>query len=621
MRIATGTQNFIELVKKSDKIVDKSLLIKEIIEDLSHAILFTAPRRWGKSVNLSMIKEFIERKVNENGDLIEREKTEAYSAFHRKIGFTSSASSTYEGLAIINSDARDHEGQYPVIYMDLKNCGGNTYISTKNKLKDKVIKEYERHSYLVHSSRKFSELGSIREKYNELVIKIKSIDESANNALDESLLNLSELLHKHHSKKVWILIDEYDAPINNMYFENDGVKNNNERERVVSLFKNVLSSALKNNEHLEKGILTGILRVAKGSTLSGLNNVEERSFADSKYAGLYGFTQKDVEDLFDDYNVRDGNLRKSFERHYNGYTTEIPNIKIYNPWSVLRALRQYSEFSGLSHDQILKPYWDESGSSNFIVNFLRHPIIAKDIARLTKGESIQFREIAPFEKTHLTTLEELVSDQESSLVIKTETRNLLLTYLKLTGYLDKNQKGSSVRIPNEEIRRNFNSKLESYYEEIFPRITSQQKNQVISALNELFVDSTQAAKNLQAHLSNMVQLIGEETKLNENFFHSLFNYIAYDNKQILYLGSEYRIEGSGKRADTVFLKEHQGVIVELKYGKSSQEALEQIERNQYYQVFHEYNEIQFNQINKVIHVGINFSYDKKVEVEIKVLML
>ena len=623
MQIATGTQDFTELVKSSDKIVDKTLLIKEIIEDRAKVILITAPRRWGKSINMSMLKAFLEKKVDKDGNPIDREKTDEYMVFYGgEVGIGFGDRKNLEKLEIfsdqkVNEGVKKRQGQYPVIYLDFKDCKGNSYEEAENNVREKICKAFQEHDYLKNSNK-------LKPYQKEQIQKFINRGPSLTiTDINDGIRFLSECLKEDHGQRAWILIDEYDAPINNMYFEDASIKNPEERDKVIKLFKGILSSALKGNDtNLEKGILTGILRVAKGSSLSGLNNIEERSFADAKYTGLYGFTQKNVNDLFTSYRVEDEGLRKKFEEHYNGYSTQKKGVKIYNPWSVLKALKQFSELPNPIHDQVLKQYWDESGSSHFIANFLRHLIIAKDINKLIKGKSIQFTEVAPFEKSNLEELERLVNNKENNLIITQNTRNLLFTYLKLTGYLDKDQSNNSVKIPNEEIKINFKSKLESYYEEVFPRITSYQKNQLISTLNEFFDNPSQAEKNLEVLLSNIFQTTDEKTKLNEDLIHSLFNYIAYNNSALgyLYMGSEYIVDGSGKRADTVFLKENQGVIVELKYKKSAREALDQIQKNEYHKAFEEYNKKQSNKISQVIPVGINLKDNKQVEVKVGTLI-
>lgn len=244
-QIATGISEFKELVKSSSIIVDKSLLIKEFIEDYGQTLLMTYPRRWGKSINLDMIKTFFEIEVDENGNTLNKKNRENYKIFFENEKFQ---------FQILNSEIifkqekyspKELQGEYPVILIDFKATKGKSYEEVLSFFKGQLIELFLKYEYLLESKRLHN--------YDIITYK-KCIEDPSIQELSKGIYYLSKFLNKHFNKRVIILVDEYDAAINNAYIN---FKNEEEAEKVISLFRNILENTFKGNEYLEKGLITG----------------------------------------------------------------------------------------------------------------------------------------------------------------------------------------------------------------------------------------------------------------------------------------------------------------------------------------------------------------------------
>ncbi|MCC8400241.1 MAG: AAA family ATPase, partial [Rickettsia endosymbiont of Platyusa sonomae] len=349
-RMMVGTDEFYDLVVNSDVFVDKSLMVKELLEDSGKVILITRPRRWGKSLNMNMLQKFFEIEVDQNGKpVVAEERVNKKLFIGGEVDLGIKGKKTLEALKINGNEyAMAQQGNYPVISINFKDVKGSSYQEIETKIQMQIIKLYEKHRYLGQSCQESTKLLSNAQK-NQLDKYLSgSIDKLG---IENSLCFLSELLFKHFNQKVYILIDEYDTPINSAYIEfGDKLK---EFDEVLKIFRGMFGSSLKSNPCLEKGIITGILRIAKANLFSDLNNVSEYTLLDKKFAKFYGFTQEEVDELLT--KVPLGTNPEEIKNWYNGYS--FGGEIIYNPWSIMQCL---------AHAGNLDTYWVDSGGLSLV---------------------------------------------------------------------------------------------------------------------------------------------------------------------------------------------------------------------------------------------------------------
>ncbi|MFU7503298.1 MAG: AAA family ATPase, partial [Candidatus Tisiphia sp.] len=402
-KMLVGTDEFYDLVVNSDVFVDKSLMIKELLEDSGKVILITRPRRWGKSLNMDMMRRFLEIEVGERGKPLAQEKRVNYKLFTGGIvdlGFDETKE--LQPLKIsIHKNIIKRQGQFPVIYINFKEVKGSNYKEIISSIIDQIIELYERFNYLEQYIQEDNKFFSIPQK-----VKLKNYLSGDINIsyLKNSLKFLSQILYKHFKQRVYILIDEYDTPINNAYLEL-GHKTK-EFDQILKLFRGILGSSLKTNPYLEKGVITGILRIAKANLFSDLNNVTEYTLLDKKFAKFYGFTQAEVDELLTVVPTKTN--PEEIQNWYNGYT--FGGEIIYNPWSIMQCLAREGE---LDH------YWLDSGGTSIIDKVFVSDEIQEDLTKLLEGEGIVrklYKQIS---------LEEIEDNQ-----------NIFYSLLLFTGYLN-----------------------------------------------------------------------------------------------------------------------------------------------------------------------------------------
>jgi len=332
--------DFEEIISNNIYYIDKTLLIREIETKNEKVYLFPRPRRFGKTLNMMMLRRFFE-------------KTEV------------SKKPLFDGLLIANEpEIMAKQGQYPVIWLTFKDCNGIDFQSTYEKITRLVQKEYQRHNYLEKSEQ-------LDDKYKEYYKSI--VDLKANRTdVEESIKNLCIFLEKHYNQKPYLLIDEYDSPINHSYTK--GFYN-----ECITLLRNLYSSALKDNPYIEKAIITGIYRVAKESIFSGLNNLKVATILNDDFADSFGFTQEEVDKIIIDYE-READA-ETIKNWYNGYIFG-KNTVIYNPWSVLNYVDD--------KDHMPKPYWLNTSNNDIIKELISNskPEIKKDIEVLLQGGTL-----------------------------------------------------------------------------------------------------------------------------------------------------------------------------------------------------------------------------------------
>ena len=394
--VPVGIEDFERIINEDYYYVDKTLLIEELLINRAPVTLFTRPRRFGKTLNMSMIKYFFDVKNKEE---------------NKKL---------FENLKIYNSEYMSEQGKYPVIFISLKDLKGDTWEECLKRLKLFIFDLYAEFEY-------------IREKMNEWdkrkFEKVLYEKEDADYIM--SLKFLSDSLYKYHGEKVIILIDEYDAPIINAF--DKGYYN-----EAVNFFQTFYSSALKTNNSLKYGILTGITRIIKEGIFSGLNNLKVDTILNKKYSEYFGLLESEVVEMLDYFGMK--YKIEEVKEWYNGYI--FGEREVYNPWSIVNYI----------DNREIKAYWANVSGNTLLENMLNHAgeSVYEDLKRFTDGESIE-KYISDG-----TTIKSLLSND-----------NEIWQLLLYSGYLTKDRKQKEIdvtteytdvynlRIPNKEIRKYF----------------------------------------------------------------------------------------------------------------------------------------------------------------------
>lgn len=339
-KIPIGVSDFKSIIEENYYFIDKSLFIKEIIEDGSKVILLPRPRRFGKTLNMSMLKYFYEDSKEDNRSLFDNLKINEYD------------------------DVMDMQGKYPLIYITFKDMKDNNFQSFLIKIKDLIAEEYGRHRILL----KDDILAEEEKNFFKEILNSTASQER----VELSLKHLSKYLHRYYGQKCVIIVDEYDIPIQSGYI-------NGFYDEIIGFMRNFLTGGLKYNSYLEKAVLTGILRVAKESIFSGLNNLEVSTLLSYNFDSSFGFLEEEVKELLKYYNIEYemGQVRN----WYNGYI--FGDKVIYNPWSILSYTKNNREG--------LRPHWVNTSSNDLVKKLLAKGTekLKTELESLIKGESIE----------------------------------------------------------------------------------------------------------------------------------------------------------------------------------------------------------------------------------------
>jgi len=401
-RFPLNRSDFKTIIEDDYYFIDKSMLIHQLISGSSDILLFPRPRRFGKTCNLSMIRYFFEKSEPSNGHL-------------------------FNGLAIQNQETWQYQGKYPVIFISLRNCTGLNWQRCFSLFTHILSSEFIRHEYLLDSE----VLNSHEKSDFESIIRRKA--DQGTCAL--ALKSLSKHLNKYYHQKVIILCDEYDTPIHNGYLCNY-------YEEIIDFMRLFLGSGYKDNDNLYKGVLTGILRVARESIFSELNNLDVYTVIDDQFSEFFGITDSEIQKLMKDYDLKDH--ESIIKKAYDGYT--FGNHTIYNPWSVLHYFENPNAGS--------KPYWINTSANGLIreLIFQEHMLKVSDIQDLIDGKAV-------WKKIN----ENLVMKE-----LKT-FRDAVWNLLLFSGYLtitekkpDPDHSDSQIcclKIPNTEIKNYFKNEM------------------------------------------------------------------------------------------------------------------------------------------------------------------
>jgi hypothetical protein len=568
--------DFADVVTGSSIFVDKSLFVKEIIEDSSKVILITMPRRWGKSLNLDTLKRFLS--VEEEQKELNK-KLFAGGEIQVQQGFTTITKQIQPSkLVTENPDALNIQGQFPVIFIDFKDCKGGNFEKVKFNLNKKITDTIENFGYLALSEKTFSGLITIGQKYSELLSNTKS------GIFKDTIKDLSSLLYSYHDKKAWILIDEYDAAANQAYLE----FNDEEAKQVSELFRGIFESALKGNEHLEKGVMIGVQYIVKSGMLSGLNNLSKYNVTSTKYSKYYGINQEEMDLLLEHFGIDESKAAR-IKDWYNGYqsnigTAEEPNfIDKYNIWSVVNYLNKQPEG--------FKSYWENHSLGNVInKEILKNPIIKNIVEGLINNNHLVLTNLtSDFNIDDFNALKSILNKHDQ-INIKQDGIDLLFSYLFITGYLTNALTTNKYSLPNKEIKIEFETKLKDYYNQIF-NISPAKFNKLTETLTEVFSEKTtdeivhifKTEFGVQlTDLISTLELYDDNKAIkgafkNEDLMHSLLNNIAIQIVNAKFASERYttKPDGTKGRADIVLEKNNCGVVIEMKYKGTANEALEQ----------------------------------------------
>ena len=539
-KIPIGVENFKEIINNNCYYVDKTKFIEEILNDGSKIKLFTRPRRFGKTLNMSTIKHFFDIKNNEE---------------NRKL---------FNNLDIEKSVYIKEQGQYPVIFVSMKGIKDITWEEAKSSLKILISKLYSEFKYLLDDLDEF-DLPRFK-KY-----LLADID-FAN--LKNALEFLTRVLYEKHKKEVILLIDEYDSPLISAY-------EHNYYDEAINFFKVFYGEALKTNDYLKMGIITGIIRVIKAGIFSDLNNLRVYSILDKQYSDFFGFTEKEVEKILIDFNI-EYNLPE-VKSWYDGY--RFGDTEVYNPWSILNFVQ----------NRELEGYWIGT-SGNFLI---------KEVLKDSNSEiNISLEKLFNGEK-----IEEVITGNSdlSSLLSYHEIWELLL----FSGYLTVDKKIDedvySLRLPNKEIRKFFKNEF------IDITFGASEFRKTMEALRNNKIEEFE--KNLQNILLKSTSYMDGK---NENFYHGLFLGMSFylDNK---YSVKSNREAGLGRydvliepinKKERAFILEFKVTDSEKNLEKFSKEALEQI-INKKYNI-----ELIEKGIKNITYIGIAF-YKKQLRISYK----
>ena len=538
LKLPVGIENFEEIRKLGFYYIDKTRLIEQLLQGWGKVTLFTRPRRFGKTLNMSMLKSFFE---------IGTDKT------------------LFDGLYISGNKelCDEHMGKYPVIFLSFKGVEGLTYDEAFDVLVRVIGKEISRVSFLADSD-KLTMLE--REQYKGLTIIEDGSFVFSKDKLISSLQLLSQLLYKHYGQKVVILIDEYDVPLDKA-FQNGYYK------EMVSLIRGLFGQALKTNEFLQFAVLTGCLRVSKESIFTGLNNFEINSIVDIDHDEQFGFTDDEVMKLLSDYDRSE--RYHDAKEWYDGY--HFGNADIYCPWDVINFAKK------LVSDPSARPsaFWINSSGNDMVKRFV-------DKADQTTRDEIEKLVAGGFVEKQLRL--DLTYDEIDN------TIDNLWSVLFTTGYLtkigevkvpDSESYAYKLVIPNKEVREVFILQIQEWFKAVVAKDDDTMKLLSRAILDK---DEKQIARQLNIVMSRMISILDTKAPdaMKENFYHGLLLGLLRGSNPDWLIKSN-RESGDGF-SDILIEPEDPdaGIVIEVKYAKEMKEldaaceaAMAQIKNKRY----------------------------------------
>ncbi|WP_252237320.1 AAA family ATPase [Clostridium sp. ZBS17] len=549
-----GVDNFEKLITRDYYYIDKTLLIKDLLDNKADVNLFTRPRRFGKTLNMSMLQYYFEKREENNSYL-------------------------FENLNIMEAGEEyvSHMGQYPVINLSLKSAKQPNFELAYISIARRIAEEYKRHEYILKSEN----LKNEKERF------LKILKEQGDEGdYTDSIFFLSQCLEKYHNKKVIILIDEYDVPLENAFFEGF-------YDKMIAFLRSLFESALKTNSSLEFSVITGCLRISRESIFTGLNNLEIISILNKSYDEYFGFTQEDINKMLEDYNLSDkGALIKEW---YNGYI--FGDAEVYNPWSAVRFVKDLK----INNNVFPSSYWANTSSNSIVKSLIEKAdsVTKKEIELLIEGNTIEKRVHEDI------TYDEVYDSMEN-----------LWNFMFFTGYFKKVSERMdeednhyiTLKIPNKEVKYIFKNKILKWFHD---KVKVKDLSKMYSAIFSKDVETFQ--KELNAMLRQTISF----NDAYENFYHGFTLGVLANMHDFLVKSN--REAGDG-RSD-IFIKSlsifEPCVILELKVCdkpkdifKKCDEALAQIDAKNYEE------ELKEEGYENIIKYGISF-YRKDCVIKVK----
>ena len=531
--LPTGIENFKTMIDKSAYYVDKTNFIEDVLSE--QVVLYTRPRRFGKTLNMSMLYYFFSIKEKDNSYL-------------------------FDGLNISkNKNALKHQNKYPTIFISLKEMKSQTFNAQISSFSNVIYELLEKNLEIL-SSDQLSD--TTRDILNKLHNRLSSIED-----LKISLRVITNALYTYYQQKVIVLIDEYDVPLQAAY-------QNNYYEEMVEFLRSVFSSALKTNDVLEKGIMTGCLRISKESIFTGLNNFTAYSVLNNISCESFGFTELEVKQLLKDYNL----LEKMGEvkEWYDGY--QFGNKEIYNPWSTLMYVKN------ITQDVSFKPisFWANTSGNDLVVKYIQNgdKKLRKEFDILMNGQSL-----IKYIKPELTYRE-------------MDNINNIYSFLLLTGYLkviqDMGENQYELVIPNKEVYEIYKQSFMSYFEDY----TTSKKNELYQEL----VDGD--AKKVNLLLNDILLRSISYFDNQESFYHGFLVGLLNDYEVV-----SNRESGNG-RFDVCVLPESilgTVVLIECKHSISEDDLIDDAKEGASQIIEQKYlEEHKYKKYENAVGYGISF---------------
>ncbi len=530
--LPVGVDNFELLITRGYYFIDKTWFMKELLDKKGSVNLFTRPRRFGKTLNMSMLQYFFEDMRTDDGE----KKDNAY---------------LFENMKIMDAGEKylAHIGKYPVINLTLKDAKQPNFELAYAAIKRQIADEYFRHKYILQAEC----LSEKKEEYLNIMMCTAN-----RGAYNNSIKLLSQCLEKYYGKKVIILIDEYDVPLENAFTENF-------YNEMICFIRSLFESSLKTNSSLEFAVITGCLRISKESIFTGLNNLKVISILDEKYAEYFGFTPEEVQELCDYYGL--SHRYNTIQEWYNGYI--FGDMNVYNPWSVIQFIDDLTE----NENWYPRSYWANT-SSNAVVRRLldmADDSVKSEIENLIDGGTIEkpIHEDITYGEVY-------------------ENMGNLWNFMFFTGYFKKvkervdeqtKKRYLTLEIPNEEVKYIFREKIMAWFDQ-------KMKARDLTRLYTAFVNKD--TQTLEEELTDILYETISSFDESENHYHGLVAGLLSGMKG--YRTKSNRETGKG-RCD-LFVKpvsrRKEAFIVEFKKAKKikeleakAQEALQQIDDNRY----------------------------------------
>ena len=519
-----GVEDFKRLVDNGYYFVDKTLMIKELLENKETVNLFTRPRRFGKTLNMSMLQRFFEATEKSNAYLFDGLKIAAYPEYMA------------------------YQGQYPVISISLKSMKQASYTNAFYMYKNLIAKEYEKHKIILESNQI---LDSEKEVFQNIMEQ-----RADQNVYLNSIRTLSDILAKYYEKNVIILIDEYDVPLENAYHEGF-------YDDMTNLIRSCFESALKTNPSLEFAVLTGCLRVSRESIFTGLNNLKTYSITKNKFSQYFGFTQEEMKEILQNFSLEQ--YAETIAKWYDGYRFGL--TEIYNPWSVLNCIDSY-----LQNDMVAcEPYWSNTSSNRIVKRLIEE---SNERTKSTVEELINGTPIHTqiFEDVTYGTID--------------VNQDYIWSFLLFTGYLKiiscetiGDETYYDMVIPNVEIKSIYKNTIRSWF---IDHLNRDSRTEILESV--IHADAEKLEDLLCTWLTNTISCFDEQ----ENYYHGFVTGLVSGFNGYMVVSNRESGNGRFDLVVKQRSRWHHAAILEFKVvekynqmTKACEDALKQIEEKDY----------------------------------------